>query len=133
MKIRIANSNVSLFLRVLRHTLLATGLLILVYCAIVFLDTWAFQKQESREFDNLLAQQRELAPDPAQPEVPALPNPDELIVTLVEKLRARANAELGIIGPQLRVGLQHWCRNSASPFDGDGHLFWRLLESARRR
>ena len=75
MKIRITNSNVSLFLRVLRHTLLASGLLIMIYCAFVFLDSWAFQKQESREFDNLLAQQRELAPDPAQPEVPALPNP----------------------------------------------------------
>ena len=34
--------------------------------------------------------------------LPALPNPDELIVTLVEKLRARANAELGIIG--IRTG-----------------------------
>ncbi len=31
-----------------------------------------------------------------------LPNPDELIATLVEKLRARANAELGIIG--IRTG-----------------------------
>ncbi len=70
MKIRIANSNVSLFLRVLRHTLLAAGLLILVYCAFVYLDSWAFQKQESREFDHLLSQQREALPDSAQPAPP---------------------------------------------------------------
>lgn len=66
MKIRIAHQNMKSFLRILRHTLLASGILMLLYCAFVFLDSWAFQKQESREFDRLLSQQREAASNSAQ-------------------------------------------------------------------
>ena len=46
-------------LRFTRHALLAVGLLTLAYCALVVVDTWAFQNEESRDFDRQLLAQRQ--------------------------------------------------------------------------
>lgn len=66
MRIIVPRSPAAYMLRFLRHTLLAGGLFALGYCALVVIDSWAFQDQESQDFDRQLLAQRQASTQKAK-------------------------------------------------------------------